>query len=465
MRICVIGTGYVGLVTGTCLAHIGHDVMCVDEHVEKIAGLNRAEMPIYEPGLAEMVNTQRASGRLAFSTDVATAVQRADTIFITVGTPTGEHGEADLSAVERVAREIGRSLNTYKVIVNKSTVPVGSGDWVAMLVREGLATRQGVGSAWKAQRPPEDGASEALGPASFDVVSCPEFLREGSAIHDSLHPDRIVVGSASPRALAHMRALYLPLIEQRFPGADARSPVPFVVTDLNSAEMIKYAANCFLATKISFINEMANICERVGADVTAVADGIGLDHRIGRQFLQAGIGWGGSCFPKDLLAMLQIAREAGYDASLLKATIDVNQSQRLVPLLKLQQHLKTLKGKTIGLLGLAFKPETDDVRDAPALSLAQQLLQRGAAVRGYDPVASAHASLLAPGLKVFDDPYTMAEGCDALVLATEWPEFHSLDLGRMRLMMNQHHVFIDGRNMFDPPLMRELGFLYVGIGR
>jgi UDPglucose 6-dehydrogenase len=466
MRVCVIGTGYVGLVTGACLAHIGHEVVCIDRDQDKIDGLNAGVMPIFEPGLPELVSTQRAAGRLAFGTHLAEGVQRAEVVFITVGTPPRADGEADLQHVEAVARSIGAALNEYKVIVNKSTVPVGCGNWVAMLVREGLASR--VQSARVAASPAESGGKVPAIPepdALFDVVSCPEFLREGSAINDTFRADRIVVGTGSPRALAIMRELYQPLIEQRFAGGEPQRSIPFVVTDLNSAEMIKYAANCFLATKISFINEIANLCERVGADVEQVARGIGLDHRIGRHFLRAGIGWGGSCFPKDVSALTHIARDYGYDAKLLHAVIQVNDAQRQVALLKLQQHLKSLKGKTIGLLGLAFKPDTDDLRDAPAMTLAAQLLKLGAAVRAYDPIASARAPGLLKDLRVFDDPYALAEGCDALVVTTEWPEFQALDMGRVRLLMGGHHVLVDGRNIFEPAVMKELGFIYAGVGR
>lgn len=466
MRVCVIGTGYVGLVTGACLAHVGHEVVCIDRDQDKIDGLNRGVMPIFEPGLPDMVAAQRAAGRLAFSTQLAEGVQRAQVVFITVGTPPRADGEADLQYVESVARSIGAALNEYKVIVNKSTVPIGCGNWVAMLVREGLASvvqsaRVGGGLASSS----ESAGAHVETDSWFDVVSCPEFLREGTAIDDTFHADRIVVGTGSPRALQLMRALYQPLLEQQFVGGDPQRHVPLVVTDLNSAEMIKYAANCFLATKISFINEMANLCERVGADVEQVAHGIGLDKRIGRHFLRAGIGWGGSCFPKDVSALTHIARDYGYEAKLLRAVIEVNDAQRLVALSKLQQHLKSLKGKTIGLLGLAFKPNTDDLRDAPAMTLAAQLIKLGAAVRAYDPIASSRAPALLRELRIYDDPYTLAEGCDALVVTTEWPEFQALDMGRVRLLMNSHHVLVDGRNIFEPAVMKELGFVYVGIGR
>ena len=470
MKVCVIGTGYVGLVTGACLAEIGHDVVCVDNNEAKIAGLKQGIIPIYEPGLAELVTKHGATDRLRFTTSLPDGVRTSEIVFITVGTPPLPNGEADLSYVETVARGIGASLDGYKVIVNKSTVPVGCGDWVAMLVREGIATRRAAESQTSAGKQAGRGVSTLLRAGGdpypeFDVVSCPEFLREGSAIQDTFHGDRIVVGSPSERAITLMRELYQPLITQAFEGGNPARPIPFIVTDLNSAEMIKYAANCFLATKISFINEIANICERVGADVERVAEGIGFDHRIGRHFLRAGIGWGGSCFPKDVSAMTHIARDYGYDAQLLKSVIEVNQTQRQVALLKLQQHLKSLKGKTIGILGLAFKPETDDLRDAPAMTLAHQLIKLGAAVRAFDPIAEAHAKQELPQLRTFDDPYAMAEACDAVVVATEWPQFKDLDMGRIRLGMRGTFLLVDGRNVFDPREMKELGFIYVGIGR
>ncbi|MDB5101545.1 MAG: nucleotide sugar dehydrogenase [Cyanobacteria bacterium RYN_339] len=471
MKVCVIGTGYVGLVSGACLAELGNDVVCVDNNDAKVAGLRQGIIPIYEPGLAELVQKNTQRGRLAFTTSLADGVGCSDIVFITVGTPPQPNGEADLSYVEAVARGIGASLNGYKVIVNKSTVPVGCGDWVAMLVREGIQearTKQAI--ALLAEEQGHEGGVATMtgtGPLpDFDVVSCPEFLREGSAIQDTFFGDRIVVGSNAERAIEKMRELYTPLIAQTFAGGKQARKIPFIVTDLNSAEMIKYAANCFLATKISFINEVANICERVGADVERVAEGIGFDHRIGHAFLRAGIGWGGSCFPKDVSAMTHIARDYGYDSKLLKSVIEVNQAQRQIALLKLQTHLKSLKGKTIGILGLAFKPETDDLRDAPAMTLAAQLLKLGARVRAFDPIAEAHAKLELPALTTYDDPYAMADDCDAIVVATEWSQFKDLDMGRVRLAMRpSSFLLVDGRNVFEPAKMKALGFTYVSIGR
>lgn len=475
MKVCVVGTGYVGLVTGACLSELGNDVVCVDNNEPKVTGLRQGIIPIYEPGLAELVHKNTAAGRLSFTTSLTEGVQTSDIVFITVGTPPMPNGEADLSYVEAVARGIGRALNGYKVIVNKSTVPVGCDDWVAMLVQEGLKeadtaeavalTREGEFLGEGAVATATGGGRLAGETIPFDVVSCPEFLREGSAIKDTFFGDRIVVGSNSERAIAIMRELYSPILEQRFEGGDPNRKIPFITADLNSAEMIKYAANCFLATKISFINEVANICERVGADIEKVAEGIGYDHRIGHAFLRAGMGWGGSCFPKDVSAMTHIARDYGYDAKLLKSVIEINQTQRQIALLKLQSHLKSLKGKTVGIMGLAFKPETDDLRDAPAMTLANQLIKLGARVRAFDPIAEDHAKRELPSLLTFEDPYSMAEDCDALVVATEWPQFKDLDMGRMRTQMRGTYLLVDGRNVFDPQTMKDHGFLYVGIGR
>ncbi len=468
MKVCVIGTGYVGLVSGACLAEIGNDVICVDAEAAKIALLERGEIPIFEPGLDELVNMNSLSGRMRFTTSLWEGVQASDVVFITVGTPPLPNGEADLSAVEEVARGIGQSLNGYKVIINKSTVPVGSGDWVALLVNEGmLQSRLGrVG-----------GGGLADPDHAYDVVSNPEFLREGSAIHDTFFPDRIVIGSQSERAIRIMRELYAPLIERRVPGRlpSESHEVPFIVTDLTSAEMIKYAANAFLATKISFVNEIANVCERVGADVTQVALGIGLDRRIGNQFLNAGLGWGGSCFPKDVAALMHITKDYGYDPELLTAVQNVNQRQRALVVQKLQRHLKVLKGKTIAILGLAFKPNTDDLRDAPALAVARILLKLGARVKAFDPIAGKGAARLLPELCVCESPFEAARGADALLIATEWDEFSALDLVALRAEMSPHSgamsrlqenpVLLDGRNLLNPSEVRAAGFTYQGMGR
>ncbi len=467
MKVCVIGTGYVGLVSGACLAEIGNDVICVDADEDKIARLEAGEIPIYEPGLDELVNMNSLAGRLRFTTSLADGVQASEVVFITVGTPPLPNGEADLSAVEAVARGIGRALNGYKVIINKSTVPVGSGNWVAMLVSEGMAQveREAVGAGFT------DAGLKETGHA-FDVVSNPEFLREGSAIHDTFFPDRIVVGSQSERALRLMRELYAPLIERKVPGSGWEAmdagEVPFIVTDVTSAEMIKYAANAFLATKISFVNEIANVCERVGADVTQVAMGMGLDRRIGGLFLNAGLGWGGSCFPKDVSALTHITQEYGYEAELLLAVQNVNRRQRAIAVQKLQSHLKVMKGKTIAFFGLAFKPNTDDLRDAPALSIAKDLIKLGARVRGFDPIAGEAAGKLLPALRVAQSPYEAAQGADAVLIATEWDAFRALDLAALRAQMNPQQaqpLILDGRNLLNPHEVRAAGFAYQGMGR
>ena len=442
MRVCVIGTGYVGLVTGACLAQIGHQVICVDNNQAKIALMQSGKSPIYEPGLDNVMQSAMSAGNLEFTDDLAVGVSHGDILFIAVGTPPLPTGESDTRYVEAVARGIGTYLNGgYKVIVNKSTVPIGSGDWVKRIVLDGVAERK----------------AEIAG---FDVVSNPEFLREGSAIYDTFNPDRLVLGSNSPKAIAMMQELYQPIVTRQFAEDKSLPSVPVVVTDLGSAEMIKYAANSFLATKISFINEVANICDRVGADVTQVAAGIGLDSRIGNKFLQAGIGWGGSCFPKDVSALIHTADDYGYSADLLKAAVAVNQQQKYLAISKLQQTLKILKGKTIGLLGLTFKPNTDDLRDAPALEIIRELLRLGAKVKAYDPIITEEnlEITLAP------TPEELADNCDALVLVTDWQELIELDYAQLAHKM-RHPIIIDGRNCLNPQSLPAAGFTYVGIGR
>ena len=449
MRVCVIGTGYVGLVTGVCLAHIGHHVICIDNNEEKVKLMKSGQSPIYEPGLSQLMHSSMEAGRLEFTSDLAAGVDHGEILFIAVGTPALPTGESDTRYVEAVARGIGENLNGgYKVIVNKSTVPIGSGDWVRMIVMDGLAQR-------------EDSPTNV----EFDVVSNPEFLREGSAVYDTFNPDRIVLGSNNDKAITLMQQLYQPLVERKFADDSSLPPVPVVVTDLNSAEMIKYAANAFLATKISFINEVANICDRVGADVTQVAAGIGLDSRIGNKFLQAGIGWGGSCFPKDVLALIHTANDYNYETELLNAAVQVNKRQRLIAVEKLQQELKILKGKTIGLLGLTFKPDTDDMRDAPSLIIIEQLNRLGAKIKAYDPIVSQ--SGLSHGLSnviIETDAEMLADSCDALVLVTDWKEFLSLNYGKMAQVM-ANALIIDGRNFLDRSKLEMAGFHYVGVGR
>lgn len=463
MRVCVIGTGYVGLVTGACLAHIGHDVICVDNNEEKVKLMKSGQSPIFEPGLSEIMQSAIQSGKIEFTTDLAAGVTHGEILFIAVGTPPLPTGESDTRYVEAVARGIGTNLNGgYKVIVNKSTVPIGSGDWVRMIVMDGITEREktlvtaGGGSS-------DDQLPELV--PQFDVVSNPEFLREGSAVYDTFNPDRIVLGGNSTKAISMMQELYSPIVERKFAEDKSLPPVAVLATDLSSAEMIKYAANAFLATKISFINEVANICDRVGADVTQVAKGIGLDSRIGSKFLQAGIGWGGSCFPKDVSALIHTADDYGYEAQLLKSAVTVNERQRLIALEKLQQVLKILKGKTVGLLGLTFKPDTDDLRDAPALNLIEQLNRLGAKVKAYDPIISQTGMRHGlSGVLVETDAERLADGCDALVLVTEWQQFSSLDYTKMAKLMS-NPVIIDGRNFLDPETMIRAGFQYVGVGR
>ena len=458
MNVTVIGTGYVGIVTGACLAYLGHAVTCVDIDASKIDKLLAGIVPIYEPGLEELIALAKKRGGLQFSTDVSTCGPSSDVFFIAVGTPSLPSGESNLTYLESAARNIGSVMDgsRYSVVVNKSTVPVGSGNFVEMLVREGI----------REKNPLQESRIQ------FGVASNPEFLREGSAIQDSFYPDRIVVGAEDSRTLEIMLELYRPLVEQNFPapGFSARPAtmgrVAMVTTTLTSAEMIKYSANAFLALKIGFANEIANICERVGADAVEVMTGIGLDKRIGSRFLNAGIGWGGSCFGKDVLSLHHTANEYGYHARILEASIEVNQMQRLVVIQKLQEKLFILKGRTIGLLGLAFKPDTDDMRDAPALQIAERLLKLGARVRVYDPIAMRVCREQNPDLRVHycKDALSVAENADALVLITEWAEFADLDLAELASRMNRA-VLIDGRNQFRPKEAIAAGFDYTGIGR
>jgi UDPglucose 6-dehydrogenase len=430
MNICVVGTGYVGLVTGAVFADLGNDVICVDKVHAKIDSLKAGRMPIYEPGLEEMVARNVADGRLSFTTELSAAVRQSDVIFIAVGTPSRESGETDLSQVEEVAGDIGRAMDRYKVVVNKSTVPVGTGE----LVREVIARHQ-------------------ARPIEFDVVSNPEFLREGSAIEDTLRPDRIVIGAPNQPAAMRLVELYAPLER------------PMIITDLPSAEVIKYASNAFLAAKISFINAIANVCESAGADVTQVMKGMGLDGRIGGAFLQAGLGYGGSCFPKDVDSLIHTAGRLGYDFKLLKAVVDINRDRatRLVEMIR--KVLGPLDDKVVAVLGLAFKPNTDDMREAKSLEVIAQLNAGGATVRAYDPVAVDNARPMMPATVTYaDSPYAAAQDADAVVLVTEWNEFKYLNLERLRGALRRRIVF-DGRNIWEPERMRRLGFEYYSIGR
>ena len=435
MHITVIGTGYVGLVTGACLAEFGMNVLCVDLDVEKIAALNRGEMPIYEPGLEELVGRNVAQKRLAFSTDLEQGIAASLVIFIAVGTPPAVDGSADLAQVRAVAADIGRFMDSYKVIVDKSTVPVGTGQRVKEVVSENQSTK-----------------------VNFDVVSNPEFLREGSAIGDFMRPDRVVIGAESEQASAIMKDIYNVLY---------LNETAFVLTNIETAELIKYAANAFLATKISFINEVANLCEKVGANVQQVARGIGLDGRIGKKFLHAGPGYGGSCFPKDTLAMAATGRQYEEPLAIVEAVIAVNQRQRQRMVEKVVALLGgEVKGKTVALLGLSFKPETDDVRDAPALHFAKVLSEQGARIRAYDPEAVSAFKELYTDAEIFyaADVYEAAAGADVLVLMTEWNQFRYLDLERLHDLMGQP-IFADLRNVYDGDKLRAAGFIYAGVGR
>jgi UDPglucose 6-dehydrogenase len=472
MDVSVIGTGYVGLVTGACLASLGHRVSCIDTDAKKIEKLRSGLLPIYEPDLDALVSAGVLAQRLEFTTDYS-PVSAAQVVFICVGTPSRPSGQADTSAVEAAARGIGQHLGrNYCVVVNKSTVPIGSGDWVGMLVRQGLRTRVGspvsasVGAMALAEAETTSKAGALTGddPAvavDFDVVSNPEFLREGSAVWDALNPDRVVIGVEADAAAAEMRRLYDPLLAQcRARGRE----VPFVVTDRASAEMIKYAANAFLATKISFINEIANICERVGADVKEVATGIGLDGRVGTGFLNAGLGWGGSCFPKDLASLIHTAGEYEYRPILLEAVRSVNAYQRQVVIRKLQDRLRLIKGKTIALWGLSFKPGTDDLRDAPSLDIATRLTELGAEVKAFDPQAMEAAGRAGLHAQLCADLYEATESADALVIVTEWDEFKSPDWVRIRKGMRRP-LLVDGRNCLDRATLLCHGFEYCCIGR
>jgi UDPglucose 6-dehydrogenase len=428
-QICVVGVGYVGLVTAACFADLGNRVIALDINEERIKGLNNGVMPIYEPGLKEIVERNVRTHRLSFTNSYTEGLQGTEFVFIAVGTPSGVDGEADLRYVESAAISVAQAMTEPIIVVNKSTVPVGTGDWVADIIRRHQAT-----------------------PIPFAVVSCPEFLREGAAISDFMQPHRTILGSLDRDAAEKVAQLHLPL----------RAPI--MITDLRTAEMIKYASNAFLATKISFINEIANICEALGADVKEVAAGMGYDSRIGRQMLDAGLGYGGSCFPKDVKALAYMAAEKGRHPQLLRAVMDINDDRRRMAILHLQEMVGEFRGKTVGLLGLSFKPNTDDMRDAPAVTLAQKLITNGATVRAYDPVAMDIAHSVIPQVQMMSDPYALAEGCDALMVITEWNEFKQLDLARICGLM-RHPLIFDGRNIYDPREMESLGFSYRGVGR
>jgi UDPglucose 6-dehydrogenase len=432
-NITVIGVGYVGLVSGACFADLGNRVTCLDINETRIENLKQGIMPIYEPGLEELVSRNVRAKRLFFTTSYADALRDAEFAFIAVGTPSDVDGQADLRYVRMAAEsiaDVADVIDQHLIIINKSTVPVGTGDWVADIIHG---------------RQPDD--------LDFAVVSCPEFLREGSAISDFMNPDRVVLGSTDQDAAEKVAQLHLPL----------RTTI--MITDLRTAEMIKYASNAFLAAKISFINEIANICEALGADVKEVAYGMGLDRRIGPYFLDAGVGWGGSCFPKDVKALAFMAETEGRHPHLIHAVMDINADQRKAPIRKVKQMLDgELRGRTVGLMGLAFKPNTDDMRDAPSIDVARHLMREGAEVRAYDPVAMDNARRFLPEVEMMESAYDLAEQADALILVTEWNEFKQLDLARIRDLM-AHPILVDGRNIYDPAFVRALGFQYMAIGR
>ncbi|MCJ7495984.1 MAG: UDP-glucose/GDP-mannose dehydrogenase family protein [Deltaproteobacteria bacterium] len=432
MNICVIGTGYVGLVTGSCFAEFGLNVTCVDNDEQKIALLQKGTSPIFEPGLEEMVKRNLREGRLVFTTEIDKAVEKSLVIFIAVGTPPKKDGSVDMTYIDEVARKIGENLNGYKVIATKSTVPVGTGERIRKVIQQYERKK-----------------------VNFDIVSNPEFLREGAAIEDFMRPNRVVIGAASEQAMAIMKDLYSPLylIE-----------APFVITNIETAEMIKYASNAFLATKVSFINEIANICEKVGADVNVVAKGMGLDQRIGSKFLHAGPGYGGSCFPKDTLGIAKIAEKHGYRFEIVRSVMKVNEKQKERMVAKVKEALGNLKGKTIAVLGLSFKPNTDDMREAPSLKIISSLQREGAKIRAYDPKAMEVARKIFKKIEYGKDPYDVAKGSDALLIITEWNQFRNLDLKRLQKIMKSP-VFLDFRNIYEPAKMREMGFKYFAVGR
>ena len=428
--ITVIGTGYVGLATAVCLAELGHRVTGLDIDAEKIGKLRQGMSPIYEPGLVDLLGRGMAAGRLSFTTEYADAVPGAEFVFIAVATPMGRRGDADIVFVKQAAQSIARAMRAPLTIVNKSTVPIGTGDIVSRIVHENLATE-----------------------IPFQVICNPEFLREGTAIQDFMHPDRVVLGSNDRAAAEAVAAVY------------ERLDAPILFTNLYTAEMIKYASNAFLATRISFINEIARICERVDADVKVVAEGMGMDRRIGPMFLEAGIGYGGSCFPKDVKALARMAETMGYHPELLDTVMEINEDQRKLVVDKLREVLGSLRDQTIGVLGLAYKPNTDDIREAPAISVIQSLLEKGAHVRAYDPAAVPNAKrLLNSSVEYCEDAYATARGADALLLVTEWDEFRRLDFDRIKPAMRRP-VLVDGRNIYDPKAMRDRGFIYRGVGR
>jgi UDPglucose 6-dehydrogenase len=429
MDISIIGSGYVGLVSGACFAELGNLVTCADNDAQKITTLKKGIVPIYEPGLEELIKINVKKKRLKFTSSIKEAVKAGEIIFIAVGTPALPNGEADLTGIENVARNIALNMDGYRLIVEKSTVPVETGEWVKQTISTYVKHK-----------------------IKFDVASNPEFLREGNAINDFMHPDRIVIGIESKKAQDLLVNLYKPLNAK------------IVITDIKSAELIKHASNSFLATKISFINAIARLCDKVGADVVEVAEGMGLDKRIGRAFLDAGIGFGGSCFPKDIDAFINICEKLGYDFQLLKVTKEINQAQKIFFLNKVKDALWIIKDKTIGILGLSFKPNTDDIRNAPSIEIIKALKAEGAKIKVYDPQAMPKAKALLGAVKFCPDPYQTCTACDCLLIVTEWDEFKELDFSKIKKLMHQP-IIIDGRNIYEPQTLKKMGFKYVGIGR
>jgi len=447
MKVCVIGTGYVGLVTGVCLAEIGNRIICVDKDKEKIDMLRSGSVPIYEDGLEELIKKNTASGNIVFSEDTAYGVRESDIIFICVGTPPLSTGRPDLSAIDEVAKLIGQSINGYKIISNKSTVPIGTAKRIRKIIRENQDS--------------ENGNYE------FDIVSNPEFLKEGEAVKDAFFPERIVIGAGSKKAAELMKELYRPIIEQDFEYAlnntHKKDNVPVLITDSTSSELIKYASNAFLATKISFVNEIANICERVGANILDVTYGMGMDSRIGSRFMKAGIGWGGSCFPKDVRALSYTAEEYGSPANILNAVIQVNNHQRFKVIQKAVNMLGIIEDKIIGVLGLSFKPNTDDTRETPSIAIINKFIELGAEVRVYDPIVKKYPGDMDRGAVMAPTPYEAVKKAHLMVLATEWDEFYNLDFEKIKKLMAGLNI-IDGRNIFDKEKLSAMGFNYTGIG-
>lgn len=453
MKICVVGVGYVGLVTGVCMAEIGHNVICVDNIDGKIEKLKKGISPIYEPGLDSFIKKNLELKNIEFTKDIKFGIENSEIIFISVGTPSMPNGQADLTYVEEVATSIGKYINDDKIIVNKSTVPIGSGVLVSNIISKNIEKYNNKKNI------------------EFSMVSNPEFLREGTALLDTFFPERIIIGSSSTKGIDKLLQLYSPIIEQSFkwPSDMKRlipknQNIPVVITDLASAEMIKYASNSFLATKISFVNEIANLCEKVGADIIKVTEGMGLDSRIGNKFLNAGIGWGGSCLPKDVAALIHTSKEYGFDPEILHAVAAVNTKQRTKIVKRVQEELKIVKGKTIAVLGISFKPNTDDTRESPSIYIMNSLIKLDAYIKAYDPIVKVKPNSLSDRIVFCNDVYETVSGADLLILATEWDEFKNIDFFKIQKLMADN-IIIDGRNLFNKEKLEKIGFKYIGIGR